>query len=149
MAKASFAAGCFWGIQSEFNQLLGVTGSIVGYTGGKMKNPSYEDILTDTTGHAEAVQVSYDSKRVTYVELLKHFFEMHNPSTMPGKHYKYRTTIFYHTQEQKKIAHAFLAELKETKLYDLSIKTSVEKIEIFYKAEEYHQEYYRKQGISL
>ena len=149
MAKATFAAGCFWGIQADFDLLKGVVKTMVGYTGGTMKEPSYEDVLTDTTGHAESVHVIYNPDIISYKALLISFFESHNPSTMPGERYKYRSTIFYHTKEQKEIAMGFLKELKEAKLYELSIKTTVVPATVFYKAEEYHQDYYKKQGMSI
>ena len=148
MAQATFAAGCFWGVQANFDLLHGVTKTVVGYTGGRMREPSYEDVLTDTTGHAEAVHITYNPDALSYTQLLIAFFEMHNPSTVAGEHYKYRSTIFYHNQEQQEIALDFIQELKEAKLYELSIKTTVVKADIFYKAEAYHQNYYKKQGIS-
>jgi len=146
--KATFAAGCFWAVQAEFDLLHGVEQTIVGYTGGQMKEPSYEDVLTDTTGHAEAVQVTFNPHAISYTQLLIAFFQAHNPSTVPGERYKYRSTIFYHNQEQKESALGFLQELKEAKLYDLSVKTTVVPQSVFYKAEDYHQKYYQKQEVS-
>ena len=146
-AVATFAAGCFWGVEADFAKVEGVLETQVGYTGGHFKDPSYEDVLTDTTGHAESVEVSYDEDVLSYVELLKVFFELHNPSTIPGEKYKYRSTLFYHTPEQEETARGFLKELKEAKLYDLSVKTTIVKAREFYRAEEYHQCYYEKMGI--
>lgn len=148
MAKASFAAGCFWGVQEDFEVLKEITKSIVGYTGGVMKNPSYEDVLTDTTGHAEAVQLSFNEDELPYEALLQKFFELHNPSAMPGNTYKYRSTIFYHTLAQKQKAERFLEDIKRLKLYKLSVKTEIVPAKIFYKAESYHQHYYQKQKKS-
>ncbi len=149
LKKATFAAGCFWGVEAEFRTLEGVFDSVVGYTGGRMPHPAYEDVLTDTTGHAEAVRVSYDADKLSYERLLKAFFEMHNPSTMPGEKYKYRSTIFYHSEEQKKAAEGFLAELKAAKLFELSVKTTIVKAGVFYKAEAYHQRYYEKREAGV
>lgn len=143
---ATFAAGCFWGVEADLSKLRGVLETRVGYTGGYMKNPSYEDVLTDTTGHAEAVEVVFDADVIGYAELLKAFFELHNPSAMPGEKYKYRSTIFYHTPQQKETAKGFLAELKRADLYELSVKTTIVKATKFYRGEEYHQAYYKKMG---
>ncbi len=145
---ATFAAGCFWGVEEAFRKLLGVVDTSVGYMGGRMKDPSYEDVLTDTTGHAEVVQVFYDEETLPYETLVKAFFELHNPSTIPGTKYKYRSTIFFHTLEQKEIAEGFVKELKRLDLYVYQVKTTVVNAEVFYPAEEYHQRYYEKMGIS-
>ena len=145
--RATFAAGCFWGVEADFAKVRGVVDTQVGYTGGHLREPAYEDVLTDTTGHAESVELVYDSDVLSYVELLKAFFELHNPSTIPGEKYKYRSTIFYHTPEQEEVAKGFLAELKNANLYELSVKTTIVKATQFYRAEEYHQGYYEKMGI--
>ena len=145
---ATFAAGCFWGVEEDFLKVKGVIDTEVGYTGGHLKNPEYEDVLSDTTGHAEAVRVYYDESILSYVDLLKAFFELHNPSTIPGTKYKYRSTIFYHTPEQRESAEGFLKELKLTNLYVYQVKTTVVNAEIFYPAEAYHQKYYMKNGIT-
>ncbi len=142
--NATFAAGCFWGVEEELRKLEGVLDTAVGYMGGRMKDPAYEDVLTDTTGHAEVVQVCYDEEVLPYRKLVKAFFELHNPSTIPGTRYKYRTSIFYHTQQQKEIAEGFLAELKTLDLYPYEVKTTIVKAQVFYRAEEYHQRYYEK-----
>jgi len=141
---ATFAAGCFWGVEEDFLKLEGVTFTEVGYMGGRMKNPEYEDVMTDTTGHAEVVQVTYDEKKLTYKKLLVAFFSLHNPSTIPGTKYKYRSTIFYHTPAQKQSAIAILEEIKSLDIYDYKVKTSIVNAEKFYRAEEYHQRYYAK-----
>jgi len=141
---ATFAAGCFWGVEEEFLKVEGVIDTRVGYMGGHLKNPEYEDVLTDKTGHAEVVQVYYDEKICPYEKLLKAFFELHNPSTIPGTKYKYRSTIFYHTSKQKDIAEGFLKELISVKLYDYKVKTTIVNADVFYEAEKYHQRYLQK-----
>jgi len=141
---ATFAAGCFWGVEEDFLKVEGVLNTRVGYMGGHLKNPEYEDVLTDKTGHAEVVQVYYDEETCPYEKLLKAFFELHNPSTIPGTKYKYRSTIFYHTPKQKEIAEGFLKELISAKLYNYKVKTTIVNADIFYEAEEYHQRYLKK-----
>ena len=143
---ATFAAGCFWGVEEDFLKVEGVLDTLVGYMGGHLKNPEYEDVLTDTTGHAEVVQVYYNEDILSYKVLVKAFFELHNPSTIPGTKYKYRSSIFYHSTEQKKLADTFVQELKILNLYPYSVKTTVVNADVFYKAEEYHQRYYEKLG---
>ena len=141
---ASFAAGCFWGVEEDFLKVSGVIDTEVGYMGGYLKNPEYEDVLTDRTGHAEVVRVYYDEDVLSYEELLVAFFSLHNPSVIPGTKYKYRTSIFYHSPKQREIAEAFLKELKEKSLYVYPVKTTIVNAEVFYRAEEYHQRYYEK-----
>ena len=140
----TFAAGCFWGVEEDFLKLEGVTFTEVGYMGGHLKNPEYEDVMSDTTGHAEVVQVTYNEEKLTYKKLLVAFFSLHNPSTIPGTKYKYRSTIFYHTPAQKQSATAILEEIKSLDIYDYKVKTSIVNAEKFYRAEEYHQRYYAK-----
>ena len=106
--------------------------------GGHLKNPEYEDVLTDRTGHAEVVRVGYDETVLSYEQLLIAFFSLHNSSVIPGSKYKYRTTIFYHSSEQKEIAETFLKTLKERSLYVYPVKTTIVNAEVFYRAEEYH-----------
>jgi len=141
---ATFAAGCFWGVQEDFLKLEGVTFTEVGYMGGHLKNPEYEDVMSDSTGHAEVVQVTYNAEVLTYEKLLVAFFSLHNPSTIPGTKYKYRSTIFYHTPKQKKSAELILEEIKSLDIYDYKVKTTIVNAEKFYRAEEYHQLYYAK-----
>ena len=112
--------------------------------GGHLKNPEYEDVLTDSTGHAEVVQVDYDEEKLSYKELLVAFFSLHNPSVIPGSKYKYRTTIFYHNPKQREVAEYFLKALKESSPYVYPVKTRVVNADVFYRAEEYHQRYYEK-----
>ena len=141
---ATFAAGCFWGVEEDFLKVEGVVDTEVGYMGGHLKNPEYEDVLTDTTGHAEVVQVSYDEDIRSYKELLVAFFSLHNPSVIPGTKYKYRTTIFYHSSKQREVAELFVKALKESSPYVYPVKTRVVNADVFYRAEEYHQRYYEK-----
>lgn len=143
---ATFGAGCFWGVEEEFLKVEGVTFTEVGYMGGHLKNPEYEDVLSDTTGHAEVVQVTYNADILSYDKLLVTFFSLHNPSTIPGTKYKYRSTIFYHTSEQKKSAALILEEIKRLDIYDYKVKTTIVNAEKFYRAEEYHQRYFEKMG---
>ena len=141
---ATFAAGCFWGVEEEFLKCEGVIFTEVGYMGGRMKDPEYEDVMTDTTGHAEVVQVTYDEEKLSYEKLLVAFFSLHNPSTIPGTKYKYRSTIFYHTTQQKQSAENILEEIKSLGIYDYKVKTTIVNAEKFYRGEEYHQRYYAK-----
>jgi peptide-methionine (S)-S-oxide reductase len=148
MKKATFAAGCFWGVESGFRKVKGVKDAISGYTGGHLENPSYEDVCYKKTGHAEAVEVSYDPEQVTYKELLKKFWEMHDPTTMnrqgPDVGSQYRSAIFYHDEEQKKQAKESLKE--EQKKHENKIVTEITEAGKFWKAEEYHQRYFEKTG---
>ena len=146
--KATFAAGCFWGVEEDFLKLKGVVETAVGYMGGHLKNPTYEDVLSDRTGHAEVVQLLYDASVLSYEELLISFFNLHNPSTIPGSKYKYRSSIFYHSPKQKKAAEVLLEEIKLKNLYVYQVKTTIVNADVFYKAEEYHQRYYEKMGKS-
>ena len=148
MEKATFAAGCFWGIEAVFEKTKGVEKTTVGYTGGKTKNPTYEQVCTDKTGHAEAVQIIYNQKQITYEQLLETFWMIHDPTQKnrqePDIGTQYRSAIFYHTQEQKQIAE----QSKKQKEKDLCIKiqTEITPAKEFYPAGEYHQKYLKKQG---
>ena len=147
MAVATFAAGCFWGVQYAFDQLKGVT-TRVGYTGGTVKNPSYELVCTDKTGHAEAVEVVYDPKKVSYEQSLDAFWKCHDPTQHnrqgPDIGYQYRSGIFYHSEEQKKLALASKAAIE--KKLGKPVATEVTAAKEFYPAEEYHQKYFEKTG---
>lgn len=146
---ATFGAGCFWHVEEAFRTIKGVLKTEVGYTGGKMKSPTYEDVCTDETGHAEAVQIEFDPKQVSYEDLLKVFWTIHDPTQKnrqgPDVGTQYRSAIFYHTEEQKKIAEKSLKE--EQKKYKEKIATEITKATIFYPAEEYHQKYLMKRGL--
>jgi peptide methionine sulfoxide reductase msrA/msrB len=146
-AKAYFAAGCFWGVQYYFNKFKGVISTKVGYAGGNFENPTYKDVCTGTTNHAETVEVLYDSTKITYEELVKLFFEIHDFTQVnrqgPDIGSQYRSAIFYVDENQKQIANKIIDILK-TKGYDVA--TQVNKINKFYTAEDYHQNYYEKKG---
>ena len=146
---ATFAAGCFWGVEDEFMKVRGVKSTRVGYTGGNLTNPTYEDVCTDRTGHAEAIQIKYDPKEISYKELLELFWSLHNPTTInrqgPDIGTQYRSSIFFHTPEQEKIARRVKQELDGSKFQN-KIVTEIVPASIFYPAEEYHQKYYQKIG---
>lgn len=148
--KATFAAGCFWGVEAAFRQIKGVISTQVGYTGGNMNNPSYEDVCTDETGHAEAVEVTYDSSKISYEKLLDVFWQNHDPTQLnrqgPDVGTQYRSAIFYYNEKQKKAAEKSLKE--QQKKYKNKIVTEIKPASKFYRAEEYHQQYLEKRGLS-
>ena len=152
--KATFAAGCFWGVESAFRQLLkkGVISTRVGYTGGHTKNPTYQDVCSHRTGHAEAVEIEYDPKKITYEKLLKVFWSIHDPTTPnrqgPDVGSQYRSAIFFHTPEQRKLAEESKKELEKSKRFKSPVVTEIAPAREFYPAEGYHQQYFEKQGIS-
>lgn len=152
MALATFGAGCFWGVEEVFRQIPGVKDTIVGYMGGKTENPTYEEVCTDQTGHAEVVQVEYDPEQVTYEELLEVFWNNHNPTTLnrqgPDVGTQYRSVIFYHTDEQKLAAEASKKQLDQSGKWKDPIVTQIEPASIFWRAEEYHQRYLQKRGLN-
>ncbi len=147
---ATFAGGCFWCLEADFEKLAGVEKAISGYTGGQTKNPSYKEVSTGTTGHAEAVQVYYDPSKVTYRELLE-FFWRHIDPTDPGGQFadrgsQYRTAIFYHDEEQRHLAEESKQALSKSGRFDKPIATEIVPFTAFYEAEEYHQDYHQKQS---
>ncbi len=148
MEKATFGAGCFWGVEARFRKVKGVIDAIVGYTGGKTKNPTYKDVCTDKTGHAEVVQVTYDPSIVSYEELLEVFWNIHNPTTLNRQGWdigtQYRSVVFYHSEEQKERALKLKEKLEKSGRYKKPIVTEITPASEFYKAEEYHQRYYEK-----
>jgi len=148
--KATFAAGCFWHVEDLFRKVKGVSSATSGYTGGAMPNPSYQDVCTDRTGHAEAVQVEYDPEQVSYDELLKVFWENHNPTTLnrqgPDVGTQYRSAIFFHDAEQEKTAKESIKNLQES-MPEKKVVTEITPAKEFFKAEEYHQRYFEKQGL--
>jgi peptide-methionine (S)-S-oxide reductase len=150
LQKATFAAGCFWGVEEVFRKLKGVKSTMVGYTGGKFENPSYEDVCTDETGHAEAIEVQYDPNEISYEQLLKVFWSVHDPTTRdrqgPDIGSQYRSMISYHTQEQETLAKKVKEELERSGKFKNKIVTEIVPASSFYKAEEYHQKYYQKRG---
>jgi peptide-methionine (S)-S-oxide reductase len=151
MAKAIFAAGCFWGVEEAFRQLKGVTSTTVGYTGGTKKDPSYQDVCTGTTGHAEAVEVEFDPKQVSYDQLLIVFWQSHDPTTLnrqgPDHGTQYRSAIFYEDAEQEAAARRSKAELEKSGVFKRPIVTEIKPASEFYRAEDYHQQYFEKRGI--
>ena len=149
--KAVFAAGCFWGVESTFQQLDGVNSTTVGYTGGQVKNPSYELVCTGLTGHAEAVEVDYNPSVISFSELVDVFFKLHDPTTMnrqgPDIGTQYRSAAYFSDNEEKDIIESKINDLNESGEYTSRVVTEVEPIESFYDAEDYHQDYYKKRGI--
>lgn len=151
MAKATFAAGCFWGVEDAFRQVAGVTSTTVGYTGGTKANPSYKEVCTGATGHAEAVEVEFNPAKVSYLELLATFWKSHDPTTMnrqgPDVGTQYRSAIFFHDAEQEAAARDSKAILEKEGVFKRPIVTEIKPASAFYRAEEYHQQYFEKQGI--
>jgi peptide-methionine (S)-S-oxide reductase len=152
LQKATFGAGCFWGVEAAYRQVKGVTATAVGYEGGTFENPSYRDVCTDRTGHAEVVEVTYDPARVSYDDLLNIFWENHNPTQLnrqgPDVGTQYRSVIFFHTPEQQTAATASLETLERSGRYKKPIVTQIVPAAPFYKAEDYHQQYLEKRGLA-
>ena len=150
--KATFGAGCFWGVEETFRNLKGVTSTAVGYAGGTKEKPTYEDVCSDETGHAEVVQVEFDPAQVSYDHLLDIFWSSHNPTTMnrqgPDVGTQYRSMIFYHSPEQKNAAETSKAKLDKSGRFPRPIVTQIEAAPTFWRAEEYHQQYLAKRGQS-
>jgi len=150
--KATFAAGCFWGVEAAFRQIKGAVSTQVGYTGGRTNDPSYEDVCTDRTGHAEAVEVTYDPSRVKYEDLLNVFWTNHDPTTPnrqgPDVGEQYRSAIFYHSPAQETEAKVSKARLESEHRFKRPIVTQILAAGPFYRAEEYHQQYLEKRGLS-
>ncbi len=150
--KATFGAGCFWHVEDLLSKTKGVKSTTVGYTGGQLTNPTYEEVCTDRTGHAEAVEVEYDPNEISFEELLDVFWNNHNPTTLnrqgPDVGIQYRSAIFYHTDEQKEIAEKSKQNLEKSGKFENPIVTQIVPAPTFYKAEEYHQKYFKKQGLS-
>jgi peptide-methionine (S)-S-oxide reductase len=152
MKKATFGAGCFWHVEEAFRHLKGVTTTTVGYMGGTLKNPTYEDVCTDKTGHTEVVEIIYDPGKISYEELLNVFWDIHDPTTKnrqgPDVGTQYRSVIFYRTLEQKSVAETSKKNLEQLKKYKKKIMTEIIKATTFYPAEEYHQQYLAKHGLA-
>jgi len=148
MEKATFAGGCFWCMQHPFDELTGVVSTAVGYTGGQKENPTYEEVCAGETGHAEAIEIQYDSAQIAYSRLLDIFWKNIDPTTLNRQFAdvgtQYRTAIFYHNDEQKSLAEASKEEMDMSGIYDKPIVTEITPASTFYKAEEYHQKYYEK-----
>lgn len=151
MEKATFGAGCFWGVESFFREVPGVADAVAGYAGGHLDNPTYKQVCTDRTGHAEVVQVSFDPAKVSFDKLLGVFFANHDPTTLnrqgPDIGSQYRSVIFAHLPEQEKTARAKIDALTKAGRYKRPIVTTVEPFKNFYRAEEYHQRYFEKNGL--
>ena len=147
---ATFGTGCFWCTEAVFQELKGVVKAVSGYTGGHVANPSYEEVCTGTTGHAEALQVTYDPSVITYDELLEVFWEAHDPTTLNRQGNdvgtQYRSAIFYHNEEQKEKAEHYKEKLNKSGAYDKPIVTEITAFSKFYPAEDYHQDYFRLHG---
>ncbi len=143
---ASFGAGCFWCVEAVFENVDGVESVVSGYSGGQRPNPTYEQVTTGVSGHAEACQVHFDPAKVTYAEILEIFWKTHDPTTKDRQGNdvgtQYRSVIFYHDEEQRRIAEHYKKKLAEARVYDDPIVTEIVKFEAFYKAEKYHQDYY-------
>ena len=146
--KATFAGGCFWGMEKYFSKIPGVISTRVGYTGGTVKNPSYEQVCTGTTGHAEAIEVTYDPKKLRYEDLIEFFFRHHDSTTLdrqgPDIGTQYRSAIFTHSPEQARIAQKAKEVLDQTKIFRSPIVTEIAPAKEFYAAEDYHQKYLEK-----
>ncbi len=149
--KATFGGGCFWCMQYAFDKVKGVVSTTVGYTGGREKNPSYKEVSSGKTRHAEAIEIVYDPSQITYSELLDVFWENINPTTLDKQFAdegaQYRTAVFYHNEEQKKLAAASKARLEKSGKFDKPVVTEIVPAVTFYKAEEYHQKYYEKNAV--
>lgn len=143
---ATFAGGCFWCFEAIFKRLKGVETAVSGYTGGKIDNPSYEEVSSGNTGHAEAVQVKFDPAVISYGQLVEVFFRLHDPTTLnqqgPDVGEQYRSAIFYHSESQKEIAEKIMEKFKSKKVYENPIVTEILPLIKFNKAEKYHQDYY-------
>jgi len=152
MEKATFGAGCFWGVEAAFRQIKGVTSTAVGYMGGSLRDPTYEDVCTDRTGHAEVVQVEFDPAQVSYDDLLRVFWENHDPTTLnrqgPDTGTQYRSVIFFHTPEQQAAATASRDALAKSGRFKRPIVTEITPAADFWRAEEYHQQYLEKRGLA-
>lgn len=150
MEKATFAAGCFWGVEARFQQLPGVIATAVGYEGGALASPTYQQVCTDRTGHAEAVDIDFDPSKISYQTLLDEFFSLHDPTQLnrqgPDWGSQYRSAVFYHSPEQEKTANETIARLTAEKKFSKPIVTQVVPAETFWRAEEYHQKYLEKRG---
>ncbi len=153
MEKATFGAGCFWGVEAAFQGIKGVASTAVGYCGGSLENPTYQDVCSGTTGHAEVVQVEFDNNIVSFDDLLEVFWASHDPTTLnrqgPDIGTQYRSAIFFHSPEQRKSAKVSEEHQNKSGRFERSIVTEITSVSTFYRAEEYHQQYFEKQGIAI
>jgi len=152
LEKATFAAGCFWGVEEYFRNLPGVAGTAVGYIGGDKPNPTYKDVCYTETGHAEAVEITYDPTQISFETLLGAFFELHDPTQLnrqgPDIGDQYRSAVFYHSDDQRVASEALIQRLTEAKAFPRPIVTQVVPATEFWRAEEYHQQYLAKRGLA-
>lgn len=152
MEKATFGAGCFWGVEATFRSIPGVISTVVGYCGGKTDNPTYKEVCTDTTGHAEVVEIAFDPAQLSYEQLLDAFWKLHDPTTPnrqgPDVGSQYRSVIFFHSPAQEAAARAAKDRLDKSGKFRKPVVTSIVPAATFYKAEEYHQRYLEKRGLS-
>ncbi len=150
--KATFGAGCFWGVEATFRRVKGVIDTAVGYAGGTLENPTYQDVCSKQTGHAEVVEVIYDPDQVSYGEMLEVFWNNHNPTTLNRQGLdvgsQYRSAIFFHTPEQQTVAQASLERLDRSGRFRRSIVKEITPASTFYRAEDYHQKYLEKRGLA-
>ena len=152
MAIATFGAGCFWGVEAAFRELDGVESTRVGYAGGSFDNPTYQDVCSGRTGHAESVEVTYDPARVSYERLLNLFWDVHDPTTLnrqgPDVGSQYRSVIFFHNAEEEALARASKTRLQESGKHSREIVTEIVPASQFWAAEDYHQQYFEKRGVA-
>jgi peptide-methionine (S)-S-oxide reductase len=152
METATFGAGCFWGVEATFREVPGVVSTAAGYMGGTLENPTYQDVCTDKTGHAEVVQIIYDPLKTSYNDLLRVFWQGHDPTTLnrqgPDVGTQYRSVIFYHTPEQEALARGSKESLERTGAFKKAIVTEIVPASAFWRAEEYHQQYLEKRGLA-
>ena len=146
LETATLAAGCFWCVEAVFDDLVGVEDVVSGYSGGHTENPTYKEVCSETTGHAEVVQITFDPSQLTFKELLQVYFTVHDPTTLNRQGgdigTSYRSVIFYHSEEQKRVAHEVISEITAEGVYDAPIVTEVTAFDKFWPAENYHQEYF-------
>ena len=151
MEIATLAAGCFWGVEAAFEKIKGIEKTTVGYTGGKTKNPTYEQVCTNKTGHAEAIQIMYNPEEIKYDQILEIFWTIHDPTQLnrqgPDIGTQYKSVIFYHNEQQKIIAEKLKDKLEKSKKYKKPIVTEITPVKKFYPAEEYHQQYLKKRQM--
>ena len=152
MEKATFGAGCFWGVEATFRSIPGVVSTLVGYCGGKTDNPTYQDVCTDTTGHAEVVEITFDPAQLPYEQLLETFWKLHDPTTPnrqgPDVGSQYRSVIFFHSPAQEAAARAARERLDKSGKFRHPVVTQIVPAAPFYKAEDYHQRYLEKRGLA-
>jgi peptide-methionine (S)-S-oxide reductase len=150
--KATFGAGCFWGVEDEFRRVPGVITTAVGYAGGKTQHPTYEQVCSHRTGHAEVVEIDYDPEQVSYDDLLAVFWSIHDPTTKNRQGFdvgnNYRSVVFYHDDEQRAAAEASKQAVDASRVHRRKVVTAIEPAGVFWRAEEYHQQYFLKNGIS-